>query len=152
MRPVELEAHEVRHAVLVGVGRTLAARSQHRRPRYVGSITFLGDIVGAVGELVVAKALGVYWAPNVGGNDHATGDVDGLQVRATMRTPPRLPIRETDQPADQVFVLVIGQPPGMSIAGWLRAGDAKRAEWWDDRDHEWKVPVDALHEWDVLFG
>lgn len=58
---VRLAPHEVRHGALVGVGRDLAAKAQGRTPLIAGSNTFLGNISGAVGELVVAKALGVYW-------------------------------------------------------------------------------------------
>jgi hypothetical protein len=148
---IELRPHEVRHAMEVGYERNLVARSQRRRPLIAGSNTFQGDITGALGELVVAKALGVHWEPNVGGNDHGKGDVGAFEVRATARTPARLTIRDRDDDA-ACFVLVTGVPPCLSIAGWLYAGDAKRPEYLDRRSYQdeptWQVPAERLQPWD----
>jgi hypothetical protein len=148
--PVVLQPHEVRNAVLVGVGRNLEAKRQQRQALIPGSNTFLGDIVGALGEVVVAKALGVYWCPDIGGNDHQRGDVAGLQVRSTTRWPVQLVIRDRDDD-DDVFVLVTGQPPCLTIAGWMRAADARRPEWQAPADHPGPpahlVPATALVQW-----
>lgn len=144
MTDVVLEAHEIRHAALIGVGRNLVAKRQRRRPLIPGSNTFLADIAGAVAELVVAKALGVYWAPNVGGNDHVRGDVGMFQVRSSAQ--PFLVIRDRDLD-EQPYVLVTGQPPDMSIRGWLYAREAKTSEY-RDPGGGWAVPAQYLRSWE----
>jgi hypothetical protein len=146
MLDVVLAPHEVRHATLVGVGRDLTAKRQGRRPLIPGSNTFLGHITGALGELTVAKALGIYWDPNIGGNDHGAGDVGRFEVRATTRTPAGLVIRERDRDA-AAFVLVTGTPPRLCIRGWCFARDAKRPEY--ARDGEYFVPAALLDPWDT---
>jgi hypothetical protein len=149
---VELAPCEVRHAALVGVGRYLAARAQGRRDLFVtdrGSLFV--DLIGAFGEITVAKALGVFWSPNVGGNDSGPGDVMGLQVRASVRASSPLVIRPRDHD-ESAFVLVTGEPPCLCIRGWLYAADGKRPEYWQTRHNigpaAYFVPADELQPWD----
>jgi hypothetical protein len=141
---VDLSASDVRHAALVGVGRDLAAKAQNRRPLYGGN-TLIANIVGALGELTVAKALGVFWNPNVGGNDHDSGDVGPFEVRTTNRSPAFLTVRERDDDARPV-VLVTGQPPCMRIEGWIWAAEAKREDWRENAS-QFKVPAIDLYDW-----
>lgn len=155
--PVALEASEVRHAALVGISRHLAALSQGRRnPDLTRTdAAWQCDIEGALGELAVAKALGVFWEPNVGGNDKNDGDVAGWHVRATARPAGSLIIHNRD-PDDALFVLVTGEPPCLHIRGWLYGHEAKQTHYWRNAASNgaplprpaYFVPADDLMPWD----
>jgi hypothetical protein len=152
---VVLSELEIKRATTVGIERQLCALAQGRRPYFVTPCGLMhANIVGALGELTVAKALGREWAPNVGGNDSATGDVAGLHVRASVARM-RLPIREGDPDAG-AFVFVTGEPPELVIRGWMRAGDAKAHPEWRDRGpftgnvRTWGVPAGELEPWASL--
>jgi hypothetical protein len=53
------------------------------------------------------------------------------EVRATRRENGCLIVRDNDAD-DRQFVLVVGDPPVVRIAGYLRGGDAKRDKWLRD--------------------
>lgn len=120
---VDLKAHDVEHAALVGIARQRAALAQGRRPILPGGGLWAAHVTGALGELAVAHALGVAWQPDIGGNDHGRGDVCGYQVRATARPDGPLVIRDRDAARD-VFVLVTGEPPRLELRGWLYGAEA----------------------------
>ena len=117
------------------------------------------DLLGATGELAVARALGLQWNGDV--NTFHAPDLDGmLQVRATTYEHGSLIHRERDNP-DDLYVLAIclsaGLPPGLDtsrfqvwvVRGWIHGHGARRREWFGDkgtsRDSCWWVPQQALH-------
>ena len=87
-------------------------------------------IVGAVGEFVVARALGVFWA---GPGTLRAPDVELglLQVRSALRPDSRLIIHPSD-PDDAPFVLVTGSGLVYDVRGWLMGHAAKDRRWWAD--------------------
>jgi hypothetical protein len=96
----------------------------------------------------VAKALGVYWEPNIGGTDSDTGDVAGYQVRANMpSTEDRLLVRPSDPPAD-CMILVTGCAPCFTIEGWIYVKDAPElaTKRYEDSG-AFYVPASKLHPW-----
>jgi hypothetical protein len=103
-------------------------------------------ILGAAGELAVARVLGRYWGGDVCNFKRA--DVGAsVQVRTRSRPDYDLIVRDDDDPAD-VFVLVTGTPTRLSVHGWIRGGDARRPEWRQThggRPAAWFVPQSALH-------
>jgi hypothetical protein len=104
------------------------------------------ETLGACGELALALALGKPWAGTVG-TFHDEPDVSGLDVRTTTREDGSLIIGSRD-PVDRYVVLVTGQPPTLTIRGYLKAADARRAEWVRDPGGlgpAWFVPQSALH-------
>ena len=102
-------------------------------------------VEGACGELVVAKALGLYWDGSV--NTFKTGDdVPGLQVRTRSKDWYELIIRKDDDP-DAKFVLVTGVCPVYRIHGWMLGSDAMQEKWlkeYGGREAAYFVPQDAL--------
>lgn len=150
---IELQPSELRHAVLVGLGRDLSAKARKLTPWATETSTLINHIIGATGEITVAKALDRYWCPDVGGNDHGSGDVAGLEVRTTFSHREHvLPVKDHDDD-DRVLVLVVGDPPAMRIAGWIRTRDARRAEWHESRygrAPRYYVPAGQLHDWETL--
>lgn len=87
------------------------------------------DIVGVCGEVAVAKAAGLYWSPTVN-TFHGKPDIEpNLEVRTT-ENPARadsdcLIVRDND-PDERVYIMVTGEPPVMTIRGWIRGSDAKK--------------------------
>lgn len=76
------------------------------------------DILGAQGEMVVAKWLGLDFVPTVG--TFKKPDIDGtdLQVRTTKYSTGGLPIKPNDNPNHR-YILVVGKhAPEFSIVGW----------------------------------
>lgn len=104
------------------------------------------EVVGACGEMVVAKALDCYWIPSVN-TFHVESDLRrDVEVRATAGTSNRLIVRAND-PDDRMYVLVVGEPPTMTVVGWIYGHEAKRDEWRDNpHGHRpaWFVPQSAL--------
>jgi hypothetical protein len=89
------------------------------------------DIIGACGELAVAKALGRYWSGALG--NHHKSDVGPYQVRtaAARPTTPRLIIHHDD--SDEMwFVMAVANPPVVDILGVLLANQGKKEKWWVD--------------------
>jgi hypothetical protein len=148
---VEVTKSEVMHAVWVGGARHAVAISQGRHNDIVQvDADWQCDIEGAIGELVVAKALGRFWTPNIGGNDKADGDVAGYHVRACRRRDGSLIIRDAD-PDEAVFVLVTGEPFRLYIPGWLHAGSGKRPQYRrapNGGPPAYFVPAGDLQPWD----
>ena len=140
---VELSKAETIYAVMVGGARQSAAARQGRRNDAARpDADWQCHIEGALGELAVAKALGVFWAPNIGGYDYA-GDVAGYHVRATVNPTGALIIHPKD-PGEAPFVLVTGEPPYLHVRGWFYARDAKQTRYWRTTDNRGRpLPLPA---------
>lgn len=105
-----------------------------------------------MGEMAFAKATDHYGGLTV--NAFRKPDIAGYQVRTRsglVKGPyvcDQLNIRDADKD-DDIFVLVVGHDGVYEVRGWLRAGDAKRAEWSDDKGNRgapcYWVPHEALH-------
>lgn len=101
-------------------------------------------ILGAAGELAVAKLLGRYWGGDV--NSFKRPDVGNLQVRTRSKHEWDLIIREDDNPAD-AFVHVTGSPTRLIVHGWIRGRDGMLDEFRQNhggRPPAWFVPRRVL--------
>lgn len=88
----------------------------------------LVDILGACGEVAVAKAINRYWAPSVN-TFHTIPDIaPNIEVRTTTNTSGSLIVRDND-PDDRYYFLVVGEPPNLEILGWIKGGEAKKESW-----------------------
>lgn len=105
------------------------------------------EIVGACGEMAVCKALGRFWTPSVN-TFHHTADIEpNIEVRATKKRDNCLIIRDND-PDHRYYFLVVGEPPKMTVIGYLMGAKAKQDKWIRDpgkRRRAWFVPQEALH-------
>lgn len=145
MIEVSLEPFEVRLAAGVGMSRHVAALEKGLPDRH----GFSGDgwkvhIEGALGELVVAKALNRFWSGSV--NTFKGGDVGRLQVRTRSSHTYDLIVRSSDAD-EEYFVLVTGQCPHYRVHGWIKGADAKQPQWVQshgDRPAAWFIPQNAL--------
>lgn len=87
-----------------------------------------GHVKGAIGEMAVAKALGLSWTGSVDVFKSAS-DVGHLEVRHRSNPVWDLIVRDDDN-SDSVFVLSRGLPPGaIEVCGWIKGADAKNARW-----------------------
>lgn len=88
-------------------------------------------IAGCVGELAVAKVLGVTWSGSV--DTFKLPDLEGgVQVRHRTNPLWDLIVRHGDSDSEK-FVLSRGMPPGLiEVAGWIVGSDAKKEEYLKD--------------------
>lgn len=128
---VHLTEAETRFAMNVGVARLGADLYANLGGRY-GKNEDLADrrceidIVGALGEMAVAKALDKFWAGALG--NFKAADVGRVQVRATARLNGSLLLHSPDTD-EAAFVLVVGLPPDLWIPGWILARAGKNSKW-----------------------
>ena len=111
-------------------------------------------IVGCVGELAVAKVIGVSWTGDVG-TFASKSDLSGnVQVRHRTNPTWQLIVRDKDKD-DDLFILSRGMPPSLvEVVGWIQGRDAKNAEWLKDYGNYGKpsffVPdnqLKSMEEW-----
>lgn len=108
-------------------------------------------IEGALGEVCVAKALGLYFEPTV--NTYGKADIgEDIGVRTTNKNGHGLLIRERDNP-DHFYYLVIGSAPHYRVCGWVRGGDAKVDEYLaphiEGKRRVWRIPEEKLNSIDT---
>lgn len=143
---VTLTPTESRAAILTGAERQIDALARGLRDRAgTGDDTWTLHIEGAAGEMAAAKALGRYWQMPVATFKHG-GDVGDLQIRTRSHHSFELIVRDDDRDTD-VFLLVTGRIPRFQVHGWIRGGDAKRAEWrkqHGEREAAYFVPQNEL--------
>lgn len=104
-------------------------------------------IEGALGELVVAKFLNIYWdfsvnrfqGPDLGKN---------YQVKTRAKNHYDLLVRPHDNDND-IYILVVGMAPEYRVVGWYYGRDAKKEEWLKkvrpDRPAAYYVPQSFLN-------
>lgn len=133
---------EQRRDWAVRAGYAQPVRSSNPRANQPGA-----NVIGAIGECMVADWGGVPWTPNVGGSDKLTGDVDGWEVRAAQRDDSALFLRERD-PIDRWIVLVTGGPPHFVIRGaipiWVAKVPRYEFHYRNDLQRQWRVPQEDL--------
>jgi len=111
---------------------------------------FTPHIIGCVGELAVAKALGVSWTGSVDTFRSVPDLEGGVQVRHRKNPTWDLIVRSNDKD-HETFILSRGMPPGaIEVVGWISGKEAKNPEWLKDYGNFNKpayfVPTWALKE------
>lgn len=125
--------HELHQAAQIGVFRQTENIFDGRVHAHGLSGPGWGEhILGAIGEAVVAKALGIYWNGNMG--NLRAGDVNApirLEVRTSAKPGNRLICYEKD--ADlAAFILVTGSGNEYEIKGWQWGRVCKDPKYWTD--------------------
>lgn len=146
---VKLEWHEVLSGAMVGVVRKVECMRLGKRDAYGARYghKWTVDIEGALGEVAVAKFLGVYWWAGV--NVWKGADLlDFVQVRYSQAERPRLIVRSGDSPDDFYVLVVPGARDGeYVILGGIWGRDARKDEFVDapaNRPAAWMVPHERL--------
>ncbi len=148
---VTLDPPEALMASYVGCRRRVAslARGCQDRHGYDGRNAWEQDILGALAELAVAKALDLHWSGSV--NAWKRPDVGrSYQIRTTGYAAGRLLIRSEDPEVDTYILVVQVNPLQFKIAGQIDGRLARQPRWWTKPDPArpgcWAVPQSALHE------
>lgn len=142
---VLLDWYELSVAAHVGSLRAVSAvHKGMRRPDGTTS-EWSEDVEGAAAEMVVAKALGIYWPAGVD-TFHVPDLGRALGVRHTKRPDGRLIVRTRDTLLDETLVLVTGQRGKYVIRGGLHVSDVddkfrRNPNGWGEA---WFVPQEAL--------
>lgn len=148
---VELDNSEYLHALMAGVLRRVSARAS-KRENYYGAKAEdaeILDILGAVGEAVVAKHLDKFWC---GRGVFRGGDVGDFQVRTTKYSNGHLLINKNDYP-DKKYILVTVCDGVGTIRGWMYGRDAQKPEFVRDisgRGECFCVPQESLRAMEEL--
>ena len=148
---VQLKIDEIILGVVIGVMRHIRNEKCGYQHKYgmTDDKSWQGHIQGALGELVFAKYLGVYWTGNLG--DLRSPDVAEFEVRSTASHENRLIVHKPDAD-DRRFYLVTGKMVTWKIHGWILGRDGKQDRWWEDPQNKnrWAyfVPHKALNPLD----
>jgi hypothetical protein len=151
MLRVTLTWPEVSMGAAVGMRRHMSALSKGLKDKH----GYDGDgwgphIEGALGEMAVAKAFGVYWDGSV--DTFKLPDLPGIQVRTRPKHDYDLIIRDTDSPED-TYVLVTGTAPSYRVVGWIDGQVGMRHDWsakHAGRPTAFFVPIKSLNSIESL--
>lgn len=150
MIPVELTPGDVEQIRRTAQLRQAAAEQQGRPDRhgYTGDTPEALHVLGCVGELALARALGVPWEQAVN-TYHSRPDVAGYEVRCRSRHTYDLIHRADDDPT-RSYALVTWEradPWRALVHGWLPGAECRRPEWEQthgQRERAWFIPRDQL--------
>lgn len=150
---VNLDNSEYLHALIAGSLRRASARAKGRQNFYGAQSADAEklDIVGSVGECVVAKYLNKFW---VGAGLFRGGDVDDYQVRTTTHDFGHLVLNNNDSD-DKKYILVCVNSGVGKIRGWIYARDGKQQQYWKDmsgRGPAYYVPQSKLRSISTLLA
>jgi hypothetical protein len=150
--PVVLSPGEIMQAAQVGIMRQVKNLTMGRRDAHgLETPGWSEHVEGACGELVVAKALNIFWAARLG--VLYDGDVAQIEVRTRSRDDYQLLIHQSDHD-HRPYVLVRGRCPRFTIAGWAWGFEAKQDKFWKDPTgkQRWAffMPDELLRSMDTL--
>ena len=118
---VTLTPAELEQAAFGGVQRRIAGIFQNRRSTHPETPDWKqqwweSNVIGAIGELAVAKALDMHWDPTIGRVD--AHDVGDYEVRTTQLPNPVLRYRTHNDPKNR-YILCSYKRDKVLIHGWL---------------------------------
>ena len=140
---VNLSVEAMVQALMVGGRRTIAAARRALRSPSQARRTWDIDIEGAMAEMAVAKATGMYFEPEL--DKFGDADVGQLHVRHTVLPDGCLIIRPEDP--EGRYCLVVGQLGRYRIVGCIDSRDARQDIWVrapQGRPAAWFIPQSAL--------
>ena len=148
---VTLDNSEYLHALIAGCLRRASARAKGRKNYYgaESADSELLDLIGAVGEAVVAKHFNKFW---VGAGAFRGDDVGRYQVRSTTYDGGHLVLNNNDNDETPYILVCVNSGVG-KIRGWITAREGKQPQYWKDmsgRGPAYYVPQSALRSIDTL--
>ncbi len=131
MPHVELTLGEILHGAFAGICRQVENLKKDRKPFYGADNKndWQKHIEGCLGEMALAKHLGVYWS---GKGGFRGPDVADYQVRTTPYSDGHL-LLHPDDPDDKTFWLLTGVNGIYDIRGYILGSDGKQQKFWADR-------------------
>jgi hypothetical protein len=150
---LSLTQQEFRLASYAGIDRFARALFGGRKNNYgLGHNAFDAHVIGAYGEIAVARATDHYWMADRGKPDHGAPDVGPYHVR-TAPVPDRCLLLHKEDQDDEPFVLVVlHELPLLQIVGWCNGSDGKLSKYWREknvREPCYFVPQSALQPLEV---
>jgi len=130
---IKLTTAEIIQGAIAGILRNVQNIQEGRNHLHGAKKTdgWLMHIEGALGEMALAKALGVYWSSG----KRKGSDVGEYEVRTTTGANNRL-ILHPDDPDDSRHYLVTGHNGDYVICGWIMGRDGKQERFWADPSHK----------------
>jgi len=148
---VKLTRQECFDASMVGVLRMIGSlhiKNKHGAKAKNLHETIGIDILGAMGEMALAKHLGVFWSRSIN-TFHNVADIQGgIEVRTVSAPHYKLILRGNDDP-DRTYFLVAPapEPPVFKIIGSILGRDGMKPEFKGDPNGQgeaWFVPQAML--------
>jgi len=126
---IRLTFAEVQQGTFVGCQRQVENLKNNRQPAHGCGRDNDWQIAleGALGEMALAKHLGLFWSKGVLGGT----DVGDVQVRTTPYSDGRLRAHRKDNDAQRYYLLT-GINGVYTAHGWLLGGDCKQEKYWGD--------------------
>ena len=147
----EVDLTEVEALMAVAAGGFMRAESAYFKRKPMHGMAPDADmlayhILGAAGELAVAKFLGRYWGGDV--RNFKKADLgQSVQVRTRSKHEYDLIVRHDDNPDDAYVLVTATTHTRLRIHGWIYGSEARKDEWlktYGDRPAAWFVPQSAL--------
>lgn len=125
---VTLDKFEMIQAGLIGVIRQAESISRKHRNKFAPPEDPFGiHVLGSMGEMAAAKALGMYYGGTV--NQFKKPDIGELyQIRTSNKPDQPMVVRDGDAD-DEVFIMVTGPAPTFTLKGWLWGKEAKKEKY-----------------------
>lgn len=147
---IHLNREELTQAAYAGCRRRIDGIANSRTDRWDMNERqgWLHDVIGAIGEAGVAKALGLPWHPDagVGAPDVGGPDTYQVEVRATTHPKGRLMLHQSDHDHKRYYLARVYRNE-VNVVGWILGRDGKNPEHWQDPGTgrpAYFVPVEAL--------
>lgn len=145
---VELNEWEITVGTLLGRNRYSISRKMNLSDKIPASTPDM-DVESMLGEMAVAKYLGIYWCGGI--NSFKGCDVGPFQVRWTKRPNGRLVCDRNDK-IKEPFVLVIGNKGIYFVVGWAWGYEIRRdGEWNSVVPNAWALSQEKLRPVSTLF-
>lgn len=152
---VKLTEREMELAAFVGMQRQFraaanpTARTKNNQPV---EEALQAHIIGAQGELAVARFTGCYWS---GLTERGAPDVGGFLDVRTARDENHSLLLYKDEDPEKCTMMVVAKPPIFRMAGWAWAIDVKKPEFLRDPvggREAYFVPQSALRPAKTILG
>lgn len=128
---ITLTTSELRLAGYAGMDRFVRAVAAGRRDNYGAPPNmFDSHVIGAWGEIAVARATDHYWAADRGKPDRGAADVGPYHVRTGAHPGCHLLLHHPDQDDEPFVFVVLHKLPVLEIVGWCNGEEGKRPEYW----------------------
>jgi hypothetical protein len=144
---VILDEMEQINGGVTGVCRKIASvKHKINHDKHTTAGNWSTDVEGAMAELAVAKAGGLYYGFTNWSMKRP--DVALFQVRSTTTPSGHLLLRQNDNP-EETFIFVVGAYGEYDIIGWLVGKEGMIPKYWRDKDARgnpaWWIPQPETH-------
>lgn len=133
---ISLNSEEIDQARQVAELRNQSQRQAGRADGRVMASSIQADLMGAEGELAVAKALNLPWDGKFLPIStwlewkHEGNDVGNLEVRTTNYETGKLILHDSDKNFSPYLLVISSKRPEYRLAGWIFGHEGKKSHFW----------------------